>query len=246
MAVAVWFVLFPHCRVSARDSASSLDFLDGLAHYRKSEFGRAAEAFERVANGKLFYNLGNAYLKSGELGRAVHWYERAHRLTPDDSDLKFNPDYARSLVKDSREEKRSALARVLFFSRESFGPTTVQYGAIFANLAFWILLTLKRIESISWRRAAVLKVLRYISFLAALVFTLKVLPGHYVENHRKSGVVISEKVSVRSGLEDDSTEFFVLHAGTKVMIQKEAENHYRIIFSEDKFGWPKKREAAII
>ncbi len=251
LTVSASSILFSHSSVSARDTAPSRDFLDGLAYYRTNEFHKSAEAFERVAaagvaNGKLFYNLGNAYLKSGELGRAVLWYERAHRLIPDDPDLKFNLDYARSLTKDAREEKRSALTKVFFFWRESFGPTTVKYLAIFSNLVFWALLALKKIEAISWRRAATLKVLRYLFFVAAIVFTLTALHGRYMDKHYRSGVILAEKVSVRSGLAEDSTELFVLHAGTKVTIEKEIENHYRIHFSEDKIGWLKKSEAAVI
>jgi uncharacterized protein YgiM (DUF1202 family) len=51
---------------------------------------------------------------------------------------------------------------------------------------------------------------------------------------------------VRSGLTEDSTELFVLHAGTKVKIGKERNGFYRISFSDTKIGWLKKSEVGII
>jgi tetratricopeptide (TPR) repeat protein len=69
-------------------------FMDGTAAYAKGDFPAAVEAFASLAdkgveNGRLFYNLGNAYLKNGDLGHAMLWYERALKRTPDDPDLRF-------------------------------------------------------------------------------------------------------------------------------------------------------------
>lgn len=251
LILSATFISFSHCRGAAQDPILSREFLDGVAHYQKNEYKEAADAFERVAdsgiaNGKLFYNLGNAYLKTGDLGKAILWYERALRLIPDDPDLKFNLDYARSLVKDARDEKKSTMVKVLFFWRQALSPSTVKQIAVYSNVAFWMLLALKKIQTFAWRRASALKVLRYLSFFSALVFTLTALYGYYLDKHCKTAVIISERAPIRSGLTENSTQLFVLHAGTKITIEKEAKDHYRIYFSEDKIGWLKKSEAAII
>ena len=54
-----------------------------------------------VRNGKLFYNLANAYLLKGDVGRAILNYRRAERLTPQDRNLRGNLAFARSQVRDS-------------------------------------------------------------------------------------------------------------------------------------------------
>ena len=51
------------------------------------------------------------------------------------------------------------------------------------------------------------------------------------------GVIVSERVSVRSGFSEQSTELFVLHAGTVVRIERKADHHTLIQFSSDKIGW---------
>jgi tetratricopeptide (TPR) repeat protein len=92
-------------------------------------------------NGKLFYNLGNAYLKNDDLGRALLWYERALKRIPDDPDLRFNYDYALTLTKDERGEKESPLLRILFFWKYQLSHSTVRWIAIFFNAALWTALS---------------------------------------------------------------------------------------------------------
>ena len=53
-------------------------FRRGVAAYMAGDFERSVEAFEALAgqgirNGKLFYNLGNAYLRQDRLGHALLW-----------------------------------------------------------------------------------------------------------------------------------------------------------------------------
>lgn len=69
-------------------------------------FRESIEAWERlrltgIRNGELEFNLGNAYLQSGDLGRAIAAYVRAERLIPGDADLQANLAQARSMVSTS-------------------------------------------------------------------------------------------------------------------------------------------------
>ena len=78
---------------SANDPARA--FIDGVENYKIGNFTQAAQDFEAVAklninNPYLFYNIGNAYLKSNDIGRAILWYERAKVLAPNDPDLNYN------------------------------------------------------------------------------------------------------------------------------------------------------------
>jgi SH3-like domain-containing protein len=59
-------------------------------------------------------------------------------------------------------------------------------------------------------------------------------------------VILPGKVAVRSGYTDSATELFVLHEGTKVRVEREAENHLLIRYARGKIGWVKKEEAGVI
>ena len=88
-------------------------FIAALEAYKQGDFRQAIDQWKSladsgIANGKLYYNLGNAYLKNNDLGHALLWYERALILMPNDPDLRFNYEYARSLTRDAQEEGPAA------------------------------------------------------------------------------------------------------------------------------------------
>jgi tetratricopeptide (TPR) repeat protein len=222
-------------------------FLDGITHYKENNFAEAISEFSKIVetgvkNSKLFYNLGNAYLKNDDLGHAILWYERALRLTPDDPDLKFNHEYAISQVRDEREDKSLSVFRILFFWKHALSAKTVQWTAISLNLIFWLIVTVRMIQ----RKKRILKTPGYLLMGLILVFMFTACYNYYEVRYLRQAVILPAEVSVRSGLADEATELFVLHAGTKVRIEKEHEGFFRIFFSEGKIGWLRRADAGII
>lgn len=221
-------------------------FLDGAKNYDAENYDAAIAEFSKIIaagikNGKMFYNIGNAYLKSGDLGNAMLWYERALKLRPNDPDLKFNHQYALTLVKDAKEDNHRPILKVLFFWQHFLSAATVQWTALTLNLLFWLTLALQAL-----RRKRTLQLPRYVVLVLAVVFTLTVFYNHYTSNYVKHAVILADKISVRSGLTQDSTELFVLHAGSKVKIDKDNKEFYRIYFSDGKIGWLGKSEVGVI
>lgn len=75
-------------------------FFRGNALYADGRFADAAAVYEQVLadgyeSGALYYNLGNAYFRAGDSGRAILNYERARRLVPRDPDVHANLGFAR-------------------------------------------------------------------------------------------------------------------------------------------------------
>ncbi|HWP64397.1 MAG TPA: tetratricopeptide repeat protein, partial [Candidatus Limnocylindria bacterium] len=80
-------------------------FFRGNALYGEERFAEAAAAYEAVRaagveSAALYFNLGNAYARSGERGRALVNYERARRLAPADPDVAANLSYVRGELPD--------------------------------------------------------------------------------------------------------------------------------------------------
>ena len=109
------------------------------------------------------------------------------------------------------------------------------------NLLFWLILALQALK-----RKRGLQLPRYVVLVLAVVFTLTAFYNYYTSNYVKHAVILADKISVRSGLTQDSTELFVLHAGSKVKIDKDNKDFYRIYFSEGKIGWLSKSEVGVI
>src|SRR6187455_2725816 len=73
--------------------------------YQKQEYEQSIKLYEDlVKNGDIsftvYYNLGNAYFKSGNFSKAILNYERALKISPDDEDANFNLKIASLKVVD--------------------------------------------------------------------------------------------------------------------------------------------------
>jgi len=242
LLTAVCLVMVP----MAQAVGNAPSFFDGIRKYEQGDWDGAIAAFDRIAdtgvkNGKLYYNLGNAHLKKGDIGRAVMWYLRARRHIPDDPDLTFNLEYALALVKDKTDDQGPSISPVLFFWRQMFSRSDIQRAAIFLNLIFWLVLSYRLV-----RRKKILNTLNALMLSAAVVFILTAAHNHYEDRYVKTAIVLPEQVSVRSGLSENATELFVLHAGSRVRVEKESGAFVRILFSKGKLGWLPRKEVGII
>ncbi|MCP4346055.1 MAG: tetratricopeptide repeat protein [Desulfobacterales bacterium] len=242
----ILFTIFLFLATGAYASEMAGTFFDGIKHYKENNFPDAISAFSKVAesgvrNSKLFYNLGNAYLRNDELGQAILWYERALKLTPNDPDLEFNYEYALSLTKDEKDDKTVSIYRILFFWKHILSTKTVQWIAIILNIIFWLVLAIQVL-----RRKKTLRTANYLILTLAIIFTLTAFYNFYEGAYIKQGIILPSEVSVRSGLTEDSTELFILHAGTKIKIEKENKEFFRISFSDGKIGWLKKSDVGVI
>jgi tetratricopeptide (TPR) repeat protein len=240
------FATFFLFNTAVQASESARTFLDSIQAYKEGHFDKAVSGFKKltdsgIVNAKLFYNLGNAYLKTGNLGLAMIWYERALKLEPDDPDIKFNYGYAASLTKDEKEDKEFPIIRILFFWKYSLSHNIVQWVAVSLNLLFWLIIMIRTV-----RKKKLLTPLGCGLLIFSLIFTLTACYNAYESAYLRYAVILPEKISVRSGFSEDSTELFALHAGTKVKIEKEKEEFFRIYYSEGKIGWVKKSEAGVI
>jgi len=240
------FVLAALPAGATRDSEQTRLFLEGVETYNNGDYPSAIAAFAAISdsgikNGKLFYNLGNAFMKNNDIGRAVLWYERALKFMPDDPDLRFNIDYAYSLLKDEKGAHPSPVLKVLFFWKHWLSPFSILWVAMVLNLLLWFVLALRIFIKKRISRMSIALIM-----LLTLVFTMTAFFNYYESEQIKQGVILAKKVPVKSGLAGDSTELFFLHAGTRVRIQQEKQGYYKIFYSKGKIGWLRKTEVGII
>src|SRR5215467_3632580 len=96
----LWLMLCSF-RLEGQSVANAFDAANKL--YEQGKFNEAAAAYEQVTNSgqvstALYFNLGNAFFKAGQIGRAIVAYYQAERLNPRDSDLRANLQFARNQV----------------------------------------------------------------------------------------------------------------------------------------------------
>ncbi len=212
------------------------NFTNGMKYYRAGQFHEAAMAFEAVAgtpvrNPYLYYDIGNAYLKAGDIGHAILWYERAKLLAPNDPDLLFNLKYANSLVKD-KAEMEIGIWDVLFFWDRFANEKTLRITAISFSGLFFL-----------WAGIRTVQRKKILSGKGVLLLSLLILSGilvgadHYKQTFRRSAVIVVKETGVRSGTAPEATTLFSLHAGSKVRVEEQRGNYWKIAFSKQMVGW---------
>ena len=101
------------CAVKAKiDQSAQEEFFEANRAYKNDQFQKAVDGYLKLIengfeNGHIYYNLGNAYYRIGDLGRAILFFERARLLIPRDDDLIFNLSHARNQTVDAIDDFRT-------------------------------------------------------------------------------------------------------------------------------------------
>ncbi|MDE6277081.1 MAG: tetratricopeptide repeat protein [Muribaculaceae bacterium] len=85
--------------------------------YNNEEFRGATEMYARSIaeegpSAETYYNLGNAYYRTGQAGRAVVAYERALKLNPTHEDARTNLAFVNSRIEDRPEDDSAFLSNL--------------------------------------------------------------------------------------------------------------------------------------
>ncbi len=215
--------------------------------YKENKYTQAIEEYNKIItkgfeNGYLYYNLANSYFKNGQLNYAILNYERARFFIPNDSDLKSNYEYTRSLLNLNQQEASSNLfLKWIDKLSEGFsiGALTLVlsllYTVFFAILTLRIFIRrIKRIDGI------LLTVVIALFTLSAIIFNRKI---SYL-NH--GAIVTSNNLGAKFEPFDSATTYFTLSEGAKIKIVDATNNWYKIKRGDDKIGWVKKSEVEMI
>jgi hypothetical protein len=223
---------------------------------RRSNPERARQAFAESAarfrqlidsgirNGPLHYNLANAYLQAGDLGRAILHYREAFRFMPGDPRLEHNLEYARSLRADqiTPSGERALLDTLLAWHSDT--PRSVRLGvAVVAWLVFWIALFVLLFRPAGgWRWLA--SIAAAVWLLAGTSVAVDLMVGEGV----REGVLISDDVVVRkgNGLGFEPQFEQPLNSGVEFEVLDERGDWLNIELVNGKTGWIAAEQAALI
>ena len=231
--------------LKAENQNALLDSLwqKGVSAYSDGRWEESANAWESlrgagVESAELYYNLGNAYFKTTEIGKAVLNYERALRLDPSFSDARFNLEFARSMVQDRIDEVPEFIlkswARKISYLMNSDAWAILSL-VLFASFLVMLLLFLLG-PRVGLRRTGFYSAIALI-LLSTGCYSFSVWQRN-VYRRADSAVVMKPVSSVKSSpSEESSKDLFLLHEGTEVDVLDSVGNWVNISLSDGRQGW---------
>ena len=210
--------------------------------YINKDYAQAIEICESLLqdgeSGEIYYNLGNAYFKQDELGRAIINYERALLLQPGNADVSANLDIARAKTID----KVNPNPKVFFvaWTRALINMLPVDtwggLGVVFFLCSLAALAIYLFTKGVRWRKIGFFTA--FISLILCVITNLFAFEQKGKIDHRTDAIVLSPSVTVRSTPNEEGTSLFVIHEGRKVFIKDNSMKDWKEITLEDgKVGW---------
>ncbi len=242
--------LFASLAAAPRDSMTHL-FAEANSLYQKGEYGPAENIYlqmlqKGVDSGALFYNLGNASFKQKKLGDAIYFWEKALQRLPGDPDIRENLDLASLLVVDRIEVPPDPLPlrwlngtiHRLTIAQDSW---TALILFVTANVLFSVYMLAKKPQ-----RAFQALIASLVMAAFAFLFGCSLAWKFYEKNYRLEGVVVEQKVDVRSGPGTENITVFTVHEGILLRVRGEAGGWYQVSLPNGWSGWLPKDSVRVL
>jgi len=218
-------------------------------------FRDSAERWERIRaagaeNGPLEFNLGNAWMESGDVGRAIAAYLRAERFMPGDADLAHNLARARSFVSSSFERTGGTLLVDSVASWWNLVPrgTRLTLGWL-CWVGFWIILAARFAMARHRghiRHAGVWRGVLGTLCAGWVIFGGSIAADEALQAARPRAVLVESGVTLRKGNGDGFEPAFVetLGAGVECTVIDTRPGWLRIELPDGRSGWIREAQAA--
>ena len=225
----------------------------------------AAAAALGGGNGYLLYNIGNAYFRLGDIGRAVLHYREAQQYIPADPNLQQSLRHARSLRRDRIEPTATGgVVRLLFFWHFTL-PLRVRAAMLLAawNL-LWLLALLPALANAgerarrirerlhAWRtwqrvRRPVAGVVVAVGAVVAVAMGGSVAV-ELIDSQAAAAVVVAPEVVARRGDGAAYEPSFdsALHAGTELMVVERRNEWYQVALADGRRAWLPDHAVAVV
>lgn len=215
---------------------------EGNELYKSGDFEGAAQKYLQVINEGyespvLYYNLGNAYFRLNDLGKAILYYEKGLKLSPGNEDIEYNLEIAQARTVDKIEEVPQIFivrwwdSVVVMFSVNGWGMvfvlffilTVVAAGMFFASKSVGLQ------KTGFWTGA--------IGILFLLICGIFLFTAYTRESKSVEGVLLAKTENAKVSPDASSSDAFIIHEGIKFRIRDNVDTWSRIELSDGTTGW---------
>jgi tetratricopeptide (TPR) repeat protein len=239
LLAAIVIVLLP-AQSPAAVSAAVFDSANKL--YEEGKYAEAASAYETLVrsgqtSAALYFNLGNAFFKSGQIGRAIAAYRQAEQLTPRDPDLRANLQFARN------QTPSPTLLPTRW--QRWLGRLTLNEWTLLAAGAVWLWLLLLAV--LQWRPALRPTLRAYVLTLAVLAGLLVACTAAALRETRfvRTAIVITGEAVVRYGPLAESPTAFTVHDGAELRVLDQKDEWLQVSTDPRRVGWLRRDQVMV-
>ena len=237
--------LVSHAQSGAvNDSVTAANQLYNTGKYqdaiRKYQFV-ISQGFE---SSELYFNLGNAFYKSGNATYAILNYERAKKLAPNDDDIRYNLELARTQIVDNIVTLPEP--GFLRWWKQLISSKSINFWGTLSLITFFTFLFLFGLFLLS----GIYRVKRLAFWFSLATFMISIISYSFGSSlkskllHHNSAVITDRSVRVKASPSETGTELFIVHEGVTVQLTDKLGDWVYVSLPDGNKGWVK--EASMI
>ncbi len=210
--------------------------------YQAEKYQEAIDLYENIlVNGKhapsLYYNLGNAFYRNNQLGKAILNYEKAKLYAPRDEDIEHNLLIAKNRTFDNIVPFQPFFLSVWWKNTyQLLSPTIwaiLGFLALFGTItgvSAWLLLTGRKRKQQGFYGAIGAAIL-------AILFLSLGNSYHSIRVNSKIAIITTPQTDFKDGADELSNTISTLHEGVKIQLIENINDWQKVRLENGEVGW---------
>ena len=228
-------------KLSATDTAAAMEqYSKSILYFQKliDDYG--------IQNSHVYYNIGNAWMMKGDIGKAILNYRRAKNINNSDTDVAGNLAYARSLRVDQIPvpvEKK--VLETLFFWHYDFSLK----GRLIAAISFWWITCIIIAIMVKARKFPMPAIAAAVLMLVCtLCLSGSVAYDSMAAERAAFGVITADQTVARQGDSETYPESYAepLHSGTEFKLLEKRQGWLKVELGNGDTTWVHANDVELI
>ena len=230
------------CPLSLRAAppGSTTEFERANKRYEQGNFAEAATIYAKIVQAgdptpSVWFNLGNAAYKSGQIGKAIAAYRMAERRTPRDAELRANLQFVRTKVY-SDERTRVPIWK------NSVRLATLNEWTILSVALLWLSFSILVGGELLKKRYTAAATTFFLLFVVSTTSLGTAIRDQTITE----AIVIAKEATARFGPLDESQAAFQLRDGAELTVIGSKNLWIQVRDAEKRVGWVRRDAVELV